>query len=232
MGILGVYSFTLPQSWVMTREHLSIYWQEKSVWLRCTKVSATLNWNLWSVNSSLCISNSRSRSACQFWCKRVEEPHNLKFGAISKIQRNYQNCHIGLWKFLIEKIYRCSFYPRRSKLSLFSLYGQLFPRYGLMLKIAIFGHEAWNLKKSARSCIWTLFLPQKVEIELIFALRAAVSEIWAHFENCHIWAWNQEFAKSSRSCIFTPGGPSWAYFALGAAVSQLQQFWPLISLIN
>ncbi len=52
-----------------------------------------------------------------------------------------------------------------------------------MLKIAIFGHEAWNLKKSARSCIWTLFLPQKVEIELIFALRAAVSEIWAHFEN-------------------------------------------------
>ncbi len=29
-----------------------------------------------------------------------------------------------------------------------------------------------------------------VEIELIFTLWAAVSEIRAHFKNCHIWAWN------------------------------------------
>ncbi len=34
-----------------------------------------------------------------------------------------------------------------SKLSLFSLYGQRFPRYRLILKIVILGHEAWNLKK-------------------------------------------------------------------------------------
>ncbi len=45
-------------------------------------------------------------------------------------------------------------------------------------KITIFGQETWNLKQSARSYIYILFLPQGVEIELIFALRAAVSEIF------------------------------------------------------
>ncbi len=40
-----------------------------------------------------------------------------------------------------------SFYPKGSKLSLFSLYGQRFPKYGPILKIAIFGHETWSLTK-------------------------------------------------------------------------------------
>ena len=81
-----------------------------------------------------------------FWCKRVEEPV-------------YQNCHIGVWKYLIEEIYRIS--------------------------------------------IWTLFLTQRVEIELIFALQAAISEIRAAFRNCRIWTWNLEFEKSARSCTWT-----------------------------
>ncbi len=42
------------------------------------------------------------------------------------------------------------------------------------------------------------FLPYGVEIELIFALRAAVSEIRADFQNYHIWAWNLEFEKQSQ----------------------------------
>ena len=33
-----------------------------------------------------------------------------------------------------------SFYPKRSKLSLVLLYGQRFPRYGPIFRIAIFGH--------------------------------------------------------------------------------------------
>ncbi len=79
------------------------------------------------------------------------------------------------------------FYPRGSKYSLFSFYRQRFPRYEPLFKIAIFGHDTWNLKKSARrSCIWTLFLLQGVEIKLISALRAAVSKI-PRFQNCHIW---------------------------------------------
>ncbi len=37
--------------------------------------------------------------------------------------------------------------PKGSKLGLFSLHGQRFPRYGPILKIAIFRHETWKLKK-------------------------------------------------------------------------------------
>ncbi len=61
-------------------------------------------------------------------------------------------------------------------------------------------------------CTYTLFLPQGVEIELIFALRRAVSEVQAIFQNYHIWAWNW---PSFRSCIYTlstPWGRNWAYF--------------------
>ncbi len=49
--------------------------------------------------------------------------------------------------------------------------------------------------QSARSCTYTLILPQGVEIELIFAVQAAVSEIRANFQNCHIWACNLAIAK-------------------------------------
>ncbi len=40
-----------------------------------------------------------------------------------------------------------SFYPRGFKLSLFLLYGQRFPRYGPIFKIAIFRHETWQVAK-------------------------------------------------------------------------------------
>ena len=41
---------------------------------------------------------------------------------------------------------------------------------------------------SAKSRTYTLFHPRGVEIELILALRAAVSKIRVDFQNCHIWA--------------------------------------------
>ncbi len=40
-----------------------------------------------------------------------------------------------------------SFYPRGIKLNLFLLYGQRFPRYWSIFKIAIFGHETWQVAK-------------------------------------------------------------------------------------
>ncbi len=55
--------------------------------------------------------------------------------------------------------------------------------------------RAWNFA-IGKSCTYTLFLPQGVEMELIFDLWAAVFDI----RNCHIWAWN--LAKSSRSCTY------------------------------
>ncbi len=80
------------------------------------------------------------------------------------------------------------------------------------------------------------FYPKGVEIELTFALRAVVSEIWADFQNCHIWAWNLEFEKSAGSCIWTfflpQGVEIELIFAVQAAVFEIEQFKVLISLIN
>ena len=48
----------------------------------------------------------------------------------------------------VAHIHVLSFYLTGSKLSLFFLlYGQQFPRYGAIFKIAIFGHETWTLAK-------------------------------------------------------------------------------------
>ncbi len=45
-----------------------------------------------------------------------------------------------------------------------------------------------TMGQSSKSCTYTLFLFQDVEIEHAFALCAAVSEIIADFQNGHIWA--------------------------------------------
>ncbi len=111
---------------------------------------------------------------------------------------------VCLLTFLSQKshIYSLST-PGGSKLSLFSLYGQWFPRYGPDFQNCHIW--AWNLAtgQSARGCTYTLFLPHGVEIQLSFALRAAVSEIQTDFQNCHIWAWNLAIGQSSRSCTYT-----------------------------
>ncbi len=76
-----------------------------------------------------------------------------------------------------------SLYPRGVKLSLFLLYGQHFPRYGPYL-----GMKLDKSPKFQNLHIYILFTPQRFEIELIFALRAAVCKIQVHFQNSHIWA--------------------------------------------
>ncbi len=50
--------------------------------------------------------------------------------------------------------------PGGSKLSLFLLYGQRFPRYGLISKIAIYGHENWNLRKVPEVAYGPSFYPR------------------------------------------------------------------------
>ena len=68
--------------------------------------------------------------------------------------------------------------PKGFNLSLFSFYGQRFPRYWPSFKTAILGHETWNLKKKSRSCISILSVFNVVlKFSLLFALLAAVSEI-------------------------------------------------------
>ena len=55
-----------------------------------------------------------------------------------------------------------------------------FPRYGLIFKIAIFGHETWPLAK-VPEVAHTLFLPTGVEIELIVALTTTIIKIELFF---------------------------------------------------
>ncbi len=56
--------------------------------------------------------------------------------------------------------------------------------------------------QSSKICTYTLFLSQDVEIEHIFTVWAAVSEIMADFQNCHIWPWNLTIGQNSRSCTY------------------------------
>ncbi len=65
--------------------------------------------------------------------------------AVSEILAKFQNCHISAW--IPEVAHILSFYPRGWKLSLYFLYGQRFPRYRPIFKIAIFGHETWQVAK-------------------------------------------------------------------------------------
>ena len=65
-------------------------------------------------------------------------------GRFSKLP--YLGMKLGHWaKF--QNVAHMSFYPRGSKFSLFSLYGQWFPRYRQIFKISIFGYETWPLVK-------------------------------------------------------------------------------------
>ncbi len=140
--------------------------------------------------------------------------------AVSEIRVNFQNSHIWPCNLAFGKVpdvaYILSFYPNGSKLSLFSLYGQRFPRYGPIFKINVFGHKIWNLKKSSRSCIWILFLLPEgwnlpyirstgsgfpvrvsltfnfspfnyVKITQIFAKKYSVASCHGDLPNCSVW---------------------------------------------
>ncbi len=73
-----------------------------------------------------------------------------------------------------------------------------FPYLGMEL-----GHWQNLAIGKTRSCTYTLYLLQRVKIELIsFALMAAVSEIQADFQNCHIWACTIAIGKIEIELIF------------------------------
>ena len=65
--------------------------------------------------------------------------------AVSEVLADFQNFHI--WAGIPEVAHTLSFSPREPKLSLFLLYGQHFPRYGPIFKLAIFWHETWQVTK-------------------------------------------------------------------------------------
>ena len=105
-------------------------------------------------------------------------------------------------------------------MSLFSLHEQWFLSYRPIWKIAISGHETWQLA-NVPEVVQTPFLPRRVEIELIFVLMTAVSEIRADF----VWAWNLEFEGPKVAYVrsFYPQGVQiMLIFAPRAAVSEIR----------
>ncbi len=97
-----------------------------------------------------------------FWCTRVEESQVLSFG----VKLPYLGMKLGIWKKVPEVAYGSSFYPRGSKLSLFTFYRQRFPRYGTIFKITIFGHETWNLEKVPEVAYGPSFYPRGSKLSL------------------------------------------------------------------
>ena len=155
--------------------------------------------------------------------------------AVSEIQANFQNCHIWAWNLASGQSYRsCTYtlylvYPRGWKLSLFSLYGQQFARYGPIFKIAIFAlHE---------TCHWPNF--QKLHT---YSLSTPGHRNWAYFRSTgsnfrdtgqllKLPYFGMKLGKCSMFpklhiyhvySLSTPGFEIGIIFALRAAVSETQ----------
>ena len=64
------------------------------------------------------------------------------------------------WRNVPKFAYVLSFYPRGSKISLFSLYRQPFSRYETIFKISIFWHLILNLKKGPKVAYVLSFYPK------------------------------------------------------------------------
>ncbi len=106
----------------------------------------------------------------------------------------FQNCHIqfmilGHETWPLVKVpqvaHVLSFYPKGSKLSLFSLYGQRFLRYGPIFKIAIFGHETCPLAKVPEVANIISPYPTGSKLSLFSLYKERLLRCW---KNCHIWA--------------------------------------------
>ncbi len=84
--------------------------------------------------------------------------------AVSEILADFSNFHIWAWNPKCEERSQsciCTlFLAQGSKLSLFSLYGHPFSRYGPIFKISIFGHEICNLKKGPKVAYVLSFYPR------------------------------------------------------------------------
>ena len=141
-----------------------------------------------------------------FWGKGTEWPQMTLSSERSKA--DFRNCHIWAWNLATGKNSRSFTYtlflppppPSESHLSLFSLYGQRFPRYRTIFKIAIFGHGTWAFVKSSGS--WT-FYPRGRNWPYFPSTGSGFRDT-GRFHNCHICVWNLSLGQSSRSCICTP----------------------------
>ncbi len=136
----------------------------------------------------------------------IELVFTLQAG-VSEIRADFQTCHSWAWNLAIGQREAVAqilyFYHTWSKLSLFLLYGQRFPRWcDRFSKLPYLSMKLGHWSKCQKWHTYSLLF-QGIKIELIFALRTAISEILADFQNCHILAWNLAIRESSKSCTYT-----------------------------
>ncbi len=94
---------------------------------------------------------------------------DISFGGFSKL--SYMGMKLSHLQKL-QKLHIYSFYPHRSKLSLFSLYGQRLQRYCLFFfKIAIFGDETWLLAKLIKISYTLSLCPNGLKLSLFSLYR-------------------------------------------------------------
>ncbi len=187
------------------------------------------------------IKENRKHTGCSPSCACSLFPYQeAEIEHIFEIQAYFQYCLIWaenttIWKFYI---YSLSTRVVMEIELIFTLLAAVSEKWSDFQNILIL---SWKLAigKSSKSCKYTLFLPQKVEI-VVLTLHAEVSEIRTDFQNCNIWAWNLSTNKSSRSCayalflpqaveierIFSPYGPRYGP-RIKIAIWAWNLQWPL-----
>ncbi len=139
--------------------------------------------------------------------------------AVSELQADFQNDHIWAWNVASGKFPEVAHTllstPGGQNWACFRSTGSGFRDTGRFSKLPYLGMTLGH--KKSKSCIYTLFLPKGIEIELIVALQTAVFKIRTDFLNCHSWAWNLVTDKTFRSCthaLFLPKGSTLILFSL------------------
>ncbi len=170
------------------------------------------NCHIWPWNLAIGESSSNSTYAL-FLRHRVEtELIFCSVGSSFRVMGLFQNCHIWAWNLVIgqsarsctyspEVAHILSFYNRSRNWGYFHSTGSGFRDKGHFSKLPYLGMKFGHWP-NARSCTYSLST-SGVVIEVIFTLRAAVSEILGNFVNCHIWAWNMGIEQIPRSCTYT-----------------------------
>ncbi len=145
-------------------------------------------------------------------------------GRLSKLP--YLGMKLGRWpKFQKFHIYSLSTPGWGSKLSLLSLYGQRFPRYRQIFKIAIYGHEAWPLAKVPEVVHILSFYPRGSKLSLYSLYGQRFPRYGTIFKipifGHETWPLAKVPEVEHIPCLYPQGGEIELIFALQAAVSEI-----------
>ncbi len=160
--------------------------------------------------------------------KGVESECNFALrAAVSEIRLIFKFAIFGHETWPLAKVpevaHILSFYPKVSKLSLFLVYGQRFPRYRPIFKL---GHETWPLPKVPKNAHILSFYPKGSKLSLFSVYRWRLPRYEPILEIAIFWHETWQVAKVpevTHNALFLPQEvESELIFAPQAAVSEIQ----------